>query len=256
MEEYAHRARRALQRVQVARPAVGVVPRGGAEPVAQRPAAAFRAPFVPGPKPTASVISSPCPSPSRRVSPPCTTFPGVMASRRAPRRWPVLKARPRIARRSLVSARAAGQGGAGGHGTGGRVVPGHQGAAGAAGMVVVAVVTRRGIGQHVKLQWPPGERAEANPGEDGGPLGVGDPGLGDSPAPRGRGLAEGERAGHGLDARPHAGVGLPVGEGAAVGHGQLELAERGSAQVGVVDLVRSGDLSVKATLLRSSRAVP
>jgi hypothetical protein len=142
---------------------------------------------------------------------------------------------PRVAARALVAGRGALEPRGGGDGGGRVVVPRDQLAA----AVVVPVVTRRGVGEHVELELAAGQRLELHAGEHRRSRGVGDPRLGHAPAGRLRGLREGERARGRLHAGGDArGDGLDVvrvvldrlaRHGALVDHGELEPAEGGRA---------------------------
>ena len=115
--------------------------------------------------------------------------------------------------------------------------------------VVIAVVARRRIGEHVEPQRPAGQRLEADLDQHGRARRIRDPRLRQAPAGALGDLPELERPRHRLHARGHAGRerldvarvvvdGLTLEQSLAVADGELQPAERRRAQVRVVDLAQ------------------
>ena len=141
-------------------------------------------------------------------------------------------ARVQVARRGAAEGRLGDERAPGGG------VLGQQRAVRGGARVVAAVVAERRVDVGVDLVRAPGERLEAHVDQQRVARRVGHVGLDDPVAPRLRGvdLAVGEAVlVDQLDVLVR-GVGLAIGERLAVGHDQLQVAQRGRAEVGVVDL--------------------
>ena len=117
-------------------------------------------------------------------------------------------------------------------------VPGDEAAGARGARVVIAVVRERGVVQHVQLERTTRERAELDVHEHAAPRRVGRIGLDDPVEPVAVAVDVPVREALRVE-QAHALLGrvlLALREGAAVRHDELEVAQRGRAEIGVVDL--------------------